>query len=494
MRLVLCLMFTISLAAALRGDDKVATKLPVAVTSNMDAAKLGRFDIELAAGEQRRISVHALEVLSSEKSTILGTYEFDSLAGKPMTVSLNYDSLLTPKQANIMFRVEVEGGKSRGFTTLIPSPLVELTPEEKTIWLANKDSTWNTAGKDFIAFAIVPKTAMVDQPLEEIYPRVELHVGLVPNVDRSKERDFEPGPIARLQRIAEAQKGEIGTAVIEYHYFLSSGDRLLPLPPEKLNSLFDVIPVSANGDNLQAFARAISVGEDRIGEPIKWSTEARPVHTLIQGGNRIRNEFKSERYSSLSIDEGRYIFHVRQHPNHQQIDVSTRKLNRQSINRVEGMRILPQIPEGVEIQETSPDDDRLVLASTTLIDDKEWKFWQATDRQTGFVLEVHQEGGTSWQKLTRQREPLTLRGGVILPGVRMEAEFREGVLSFIRMTCIQSADVNCTIPDDAFRLAVPKGSVLVDYRRDARQPSSTGTKDDIADLTTWLDAQDAKRK
>lgn len=67
-------------------------------------------------------------------------------------------------------------------------------------------------------------------------------------------------------------------------------------------------------------------------------------------------------------------------------------------------------------------------------------------------------------KLVLFFEPTLFPGDVMLPTFRIQATVREGLVKRVEMTAIAGAEFNVNIPEERFRLPVPAGKLLVDFR------------------------------
>lgn len=127
---------------------------------------------------------------------------------------------------------------------------------------------------------------------------------------------------------------------------------------------------------------------------------------------------------------------------------------------------------------------------------------QVCDKETGFTFEFS-IGSTlgDWSDIKLYFAPTMHAGGLILPGMDVSWTVRDDKIQHYEMHLVDEVKVLAEVPPETFAVAIPAGSMIVDYRgisndplQPRQRPEQTIVKSDVTDTVAYLQRHAAPPK
>ena len=109
------------------------------------------------------------------------------------------------------------------------------------------------------------------------------------------------------------------------------------------------------------------------------------------------------------------------------------------------------------------------------------------DWNTGFIhrAALRDANGQVTSEIA-QFHPVTYPGNIVFPTILARLSYRSGKLDRVGCLVIDSARFNEGFASDEFVMAVPEGTLIIDYREDDFRPGSHTLREDVSDLAAHI--------
>lgn len=214
---------------------------------------------------------------------------------------------------------------------------------------------------------------------------------------------------------------------------------------------------------------------------------------ILEDGARSRNDWPVH-FAELGSGADSYVFDSKEEVQHHTINRQASVFAGRSgiqILRTSNLRYLPPLRgdggrDQFEVLSRSQGRSTLRRGLTSIV----------ADETTGFVH--HAVAGNPQQRVARevlQYGPRTYPGGILLPTVSAHVNYDSTEkISLLSVYYIREAVLNQEIPADAFTVAVPKGTNVVDFRKDPNRPSERLAFEPVADVLRFANDGDGPQE
>lgn len=208
---------------------------------------------------------------------------------------------------------------------------------------------------------------------------------------------------------------------------------------------------------------------------------------ILEEGEKVKNHWR-ERFLGLPGSQSQYAFNgseeVRYEQDHRQADIIAGRSGIELFS-TGSLRFIPHVDHG----EKGENSSQILSRSNGAITLRRGAWEITADEKSGLVRHalIREENDT----VTADRYqfwPIKSAGGIAFPALSVKIAYHGGVVTWLDMYQVLEASFNSEVPADGFRVAVPKGTNILDHRSDRTRPSARVTRESIPDVLSFTDA------
>jgi hypothetical protein len=280
-------------------------------------------------------------------------------------------------------------------------------------------------------------------------------------------------PLEGLNNIWKAQRSEIVSAKIRCRMVRTSDVK--PLTVEELEKSIEGVNLAAKPDDLRVvLGKLLSKPVD--GQAVLWG-----VREMIYDGAKSKEVPVSGGGATLATD-GQHV--VERTDYNKRVYVSIPGVPRQHMTSLSEFRFVPD--ERLRLKLAGNVAGRLKLEQET----ENGRTVLLVDRDSGAVHEcISYMANGHPARCLLQSQFAVYPGGATFPLLVVDGAFgMGGKLRWMSLTAIEDAEFNVQVPEGAFKVAVPPGTVMVDQRGAAVVTfnSPAGADDAVEHADEWL--------